>query len=41
MFQLTQASFDFALRVTNTLAIIGFVVFAVVYIADKICNRKK
>lgn len=40
MFQITQASMDFAFRVTNTLAVIGFVAAAVAYILGKIEKRK-
>ena len=40
MFQITQASMDFALKVANTVAVIGFVAAALAYILGKIEKRK-
>ena len=40
MFQITQASMDFALKAANTVAVIGFVAAALAYILGKIEKRK-
>ena len=40
MFQMTPEAMEWAVRIPNTLAIIGLVLFAVAYILGKISKRK-